>query len=110
MVLEVGQVEALQVREQVVAHLVLDVACRDHGQVAAERLEQRLDDGQADDREAQLDDQVEVGLAQVVDDLADEHRRQGRHEGARDGQGATGDQPRLVTTQVEEQRLARGGV
>ena len=70
----------------------------------------RLDDGQADDRRCPADDQIEVGLTEVVDDLADEHRRQGRHEGARDGQGATGDQPRLVTTQVEEQRLPRGGV
>ena len=53
LVLEVGEVLALQVVEQVVAHLELDVARRDRGPVAARGDEERLDRRDHDGQQAQ---------------------------------------------------------
>ena len=77
------------------------------GEVPAAGLEDRLDDREDDDADAEADDQVKIGLIEAVDDLPDEHGRQGRDERADDRREPADEQPRAVRLEVHPERPAR---
>ena len=109
LMLVIAEVHPLQMREQVVAHLVLDVATVPDGEQATDRLEQDLEarDGHDQPREREDDADV-VPAAELVDRTADEARRDRRDEGARPGREQAEGQSSLVAPDVREEELPRG--
>ena len=80
---------ALEMREQVVAHAVLDLPLRVEEEVAVHRAERLLQDARSDHQEGQAQDLLaRRAPPELVDDLADEARRDDRDEGLADDEHA----------------------
>ncbi len=99
---------ALQVGQQVVAHLVLDLARGIEDPPAAEPAKHVLSGGQADHEQRELPDEVELGSGREgVDDAANQQRRQHGYERAERHEQDAGREPELVLSEVMEQGGAR---